>query len=313
MLVRITIDDQEYAVDHGKTVFQAARENNIDIPGLCTDETTCISGACRLCIVEIDGYEKPQTSCSTYVKEGMVVRTGTEKIIEMRHHLVQLLLDSHPNDCATCQSTGVCALQKYAAKYRAKFRTLDKAERRKYEDTSSPYIVRNTEKCILCGKCVDTCNQVESRSVMTFKGRGYDMEVTLDFDKEFADSKCVSCNRCVAVCPVGALEDRRLMNKMRSFQGQRRTIPCRACGYGCEYELHTNKAGEKVAVTAKPPAKDRPLCLNGRLMTEMVQVDKDYLEKPYMKRVGKFVEATWTQATGLTATIKKVQELDGDE
>ncbi|MBU5425155.1 (2Fe-2S)-binding protein [Tissierella pigra] len=306
--VTLTIDGKQITVPEDYSIIQAAKELGIEIPALCYDPNLEVVSACRLCVVEIEGSKKLETSCSVKVREGMVVNSETEKVIKARQDILQLLLDSHPNDCLTCQKAGECLLQKYSYKYGVKFRKHDGAMRPELMDTSSPYILKDNSKCILCGKCVRTCSQIKGeREVLAFAERGYDTKIVLDSDKTFAASKCVSCNRCVTVCPVGALVDKRLIGKTRAWEADIKTINCKVCDYGCEFEV-LSKDNEKVAVRAKAPSNGRPLCLKGRLTTELLNVDNP--DTPYRKIGGKFNETTWTKALGLSNVIDKIEKLE---
>lgn len=307
--IALVIDGKKLTVPENYTVLQAAATLGIEIPALCYDPNLEIVSACRLCLVEIEGNKKLETSCSTKVREGMVVYTESERVIKARVDILQLLLDSHPNDCLTCQKAGECLLQKYAYRYGVRFRDHDGAMRPNLVDTSSPYILKDDSKCILCGKCIRTCSQIkEEREVLSFASRGYDTKVVLDADETFASSKCVSCNRCVTVCPVGALIDRRQVDKIRSWDADVKTIECKSCSYGCEFEL-LSKNGKNIAVRAKAPANGRPLCLKGRLTTELLNVDNP--EKPYRKIGKEFKEATWAKAIFMADLLEKIEEIEG--
>ena len=308
--VSLTIDGKKVTVPEDYNIIQAAKEIGIDIPALCYDPNLEVVGACRLCIVEIEGSRKLETSCSTKVREGMVVRTETERVVKARKDILQLLLDSHPNDCLTCQKAGECLLQEYAYRYDVKFREHNGAKRPKLVDTSSPYILKDDSKCILCGKCVRSCNQIEERQVLAFGDRGYNTRIVLDLDKNFESSKCVSCNRCVTVCPVGALVDKRLMGKTRAWDADVKTVNCKVCSYGCEFEL-LSKKGKNIAVRAKAASNGRPLCLKGRLTTELMHLDNP--DKPYRKIGNKFVESSWSKVIAIADIIEKIEKLEGRE
>jgi len=305
--VNLTIDGQSVTVPEGYSIIQAAKELGIEIPALCYDPNLEVVSACRLCLVEIEGSRKLETSCSVKVREGMVVNTETEKVVNARKNILQLLLDSHPNDCLTCEKAGECLLQKYAYRYNVKFRKHDGAVRPKLMDTSSPYILKDNSKCILCGKCVRTCNQIDDRKVLSFAERGYETKIVLDADQTFETSKCISCNRCVTVCPVGALVDKRLMGKVRTWDAEIKTVNCKVCQYGCEFEV-LSKNKKKVAVRAKSPANGRPLCLKGRLTTELTQLENP--DKPYRKIGNKFVESSWSKTLGLSDIIEKIEKIE---
>lgn len=304
--VTITINGQKITVPDNISILEAAKKLDIEIPALCYDPNLEVVAACRLCVVEIEGSKKLETSCSTRVKDGMVINTESEIVVKTRKDILQLLLDSHPNDCLTCEKAGECFLQKYAYEYDLKFRNHKGAMRPQLLDTSSPYILKDNAKCILCGKCVRTCAQVSDRKVLSYSERGYSTKIIADFDQTLESSSCVSCNRCVAVCPVGALVDKRATGKLRSWEGKSKVINCKSCQYGCEFEVKS--VGKKnVAVVAKPPANGRPLCLKGRLTTELLNVDKP--EVPYRKVDGKFVETSWTKALAIDDVLEKIEKL----
>lgn len=305
--VTITIDGQKITVPSDISILEAAKKLDIEIPALCYDPNLEVVAACRLCVVEIEGSKKLETSCSTKVRDGMVINTESETVVKTRKDILQLLLDSHPNDCLTCQKAGDCYLQKYAYEYGLKFKDHKDAMRPQLLDTSSPYILKDNSKCILCGKCVRTCSQVSDRKVLSFSDRGYDTKIIADFDQTLEASSCVSCNRCVTVCPVGALVDKRAMGKVRSWEGSSRVVNCKSCQYGCEFEVKS-KGKNNIAVVAKPPTNGRPLCLKGRLTTELLFVDKP--ELPYRKVNGKFIETTWTKALGINDILDKIDKIE---
>ncbi len=306
--VTLTIDDQKVIVPENLTVLQAAEKLGIEIPALCYDKDLEVVSSCRLCIVEIKGSPKLQTSCSTLVAEGMVVYTESEKVVNMRKTILQLLLDNHPNDCLTCEKSGECLLQRYAYRYDVKFREHTGARRKEITDTSSPYILRDGSKCILCSKCVRTCAQVSDRQVLSFADRGFDTRIVADADFSLEESKCVSCNRCVSVCPTGALIDRRTTSKGRVWDLEVEDVKCNCCQYGCDFQV-MKKSGKNVAVRAKKPGKGRPLCLKGRLMTELLHVDNP--DQPFIKRDGEFIEGNWSDALEMAKIIEKIELAEG--
>lgn len=305
--ITLTIDGQKITVPSDTSILEAAKLIDIEIPALCYDPNLEVVAACRLCVVEVEGSKKLETSCSTRVREGMVVHTDTDRVIQTRKDILQLLLDSHPNDCLTCQKAGECYLQKYAYEYDLKFREHDGSMRPQLLDTSSPYILKDNAKCILCGKCVRTCAQVSERQVLSFSERGYDTKIICDADQTLEESSCVSCNRCVTVCPVGALVDKRQLGKIRAWEGTTKVVNCKACQYGCEFEVRS-KDKKNIAVVAKPPTNGRPLCLKGRLTTELLNVDNP--DVPYRKIDGRFEETTWERALSLVEILEKLENMN---
>lgn len=308
--ITLIINGKKVMVKKGTTILNAAEKLNIDIPALCYDPDLEITGACRMCLVEIKGSKKLETSCSTKVWDGMVVNTESEKVVNARKEILQMLLDSHPNDCLTCQKAGECLLQEYSYRYDVAFRDHDGAMRPDLIDTSSPYILKDNSKCIVCGKCIITCAQVSDRAVLSFAERGYETRVIFSGDQSIEESTCVSCNRCVSVCPVGALIDKRELKKIRNWEGESKVVSCKACDYGCEFEVKSKKQ-VPLAVVAKPPTNGRPLCLKGRLTTELKYLDNPDL--PYKKLEDKFEETTWAEALEITEIIEKINKMGNEK
>lgn len=309
--VTLNIDGIDVTVPENYTIIEAAKEIGVEIPALCYDPNLELVSSCRLCIVDVKGKNKLETACSTRVREGMVVNTKTKKIIELRRNIIQLLLDSHPNDCLTCDKAGECLLQKYAYDYNVKFREHDGAKRPELLDETSPYIIKDNSKCILCGKCVRTCAQIkQEREVLSFSERGYNTKISLDLEDTFESSTCVSCNRCVSLCPTGALMDRRALDKVRVWDANIKKIRCNVCAYGCEFEL-LQKNNKNVAVRALPPTKGRPLCLKGRLATELKYLDNP--DTPYRKIDSEFKKDKWIKVLGLEEIMDNIESLEGKE
>lgn len=315
--INLTIDGIAVKAQEGDNLVQAAKRAGITIPTLCYLKELEVVSACRMCLVKIEGWNKLATACSVPAQEGMVVETETEEIVAYRKDLLRLYLDNHPNDCLTCQKAGECELQNLAYRYDVKFRDHDGERRGKstaeFSDTSSPYILRDESKCILCGRCVRSCGQVKTRAVLTFAERGFRSKIAADCDQSLEESTCVSCNRCVSVCPVGALLDRRAQGKFRKWASTSKKVKCKRCDYGCNMEIIYD-GNRPVAVRASEPNGDaRPLCLLGRLTTELEYVDKP--STPYIKKKtasgNKFEEASWAKALeleGVMAKLKMIEE-----
>lgn len=314
--INITINGQEIKAIPGEKIIEAARRNGIYIPSLCYLKELEVVASCRICMVEIKGWNGPIMACDTPVQEGMEIETETEELDEYRRTLMDLLLANHPNDCLTCEKAGGCELQDIAYRYGVKFKEHSGARRGSdkggWTDTSSPYVLRDESKCILCGRCVRSCAEVETRAVLTFSERGFDTTISADADQTMEDSTCVSCNRCVTVCPVGALMDGRAVGKARKWKSSVRGVKCNRCDYGCNMEVVYDQ-GKAVAVKARRPIPGmRPLCLEGRLHTELKYLDKP--DVPYEKvekgdtRV--FEETTWAKALDLEEIMAKIVDIE---
>ncbi len=309
-MVKLTINGQEVLAKEGERLIKTCNDNGFDIPAFCYDKDLPIDGSCRMCVVEIKGRHGLETSCSTIVKEGMEVLTESETVVKTRRNILRLYLDNHPNDCLTCEKAGKCLLQDYSYRYDVAFREHE-GDRRQAEagwtDTSSPYILRDESKCILCGKCVRTCAVVPDRHVLGYGGRGFYTKITADQDQSLEESTCVSCNRCVVICPVGALIDRRSYDaRIRSWEGIQKIVKCEHCDYGCNFDI-LSKYGKTVARPRKPTG-GRPLCLKGRLFTEAgynTDLPRAYkkVETPEGRR---FKEVPYAEALGLENLLDRL-------
>lgn len=307
MSVNLTIDKVKVTVPKGTTILNAAKGIGIDIPTLCYEQELEIYGGCRMCVVEVERAKKLAASCTTPVSEGMVVYTESKRVVEARKVILSLLLANHPNDCLTCHKAGNCKLQEYAYRYDVKFGEIT-GEKHAYPlEENNPYIERNMNKCILCGKCVRTCSQVKERRILGFSGRGFKTKVTTAFDMPYEKSDCVSCFRCVSVCPVGALKDKRASGHGRSWEIEKSEVNCAFCDNGCRFEIG-KKDGKVVSVTPKSPQNGRPLCLKGKVGNELKYLDNP--QEPYTKGDGKFVPTTWTKALNLEEIVNKIVSMD---
>ena len=207
-MVKLTIDDKEIEIEEGKTILEAARKVNIDIPTLCFLKDINEVGECRMCVVEVEGRRGFATSCIQKVEEGMVVHTNTEKVIEARRLVLDLILSNHDRECLTCTRNGNCELQKLAQEF-----NLDeieyKGERTPHEiDDLSPSIVRDFNKCVLCRRCVATCKKVQGVGAIDCAGRGFTSCVSTAGNNSLANVNCTLCGQCIESCPVGALKEK---------------------------------------------------------------------------------------------------------
>ncbi len=192
----------------GETILSVLRREGIHVPTLCHMEGLEPSGACRLCVVELEGSANLVPACSFPVSEGMKVRTGTPKVLEARKTIVELLLSNHPDDCLYCSRSGNCDLQKLAGDLGVRQRHYREPRPSRELDVSSPSIIRDPAKCILCGRCVRVCEEVQAVSAIDFTGRGSRAMVTPAFNSGLNMSSCINCGQCVVVCPTGALAER---------------------------------------------------------------------------------------------------------
>lgn len=206
--INLTIDGVTTSAEAGATIIEAADAIGIRIPRLCYHPELSILGACRVCIVEVEGQRNPVTACSFPVAEGMVVRTSSPKLRRLRRDIVELILDNHPKDCQTCERDGNCELQDLAYSQGVRER-LYEGERKHFEkDLSSPSVLRDADKCILCGRCVRVCEEVQGVSNLCQQHRGFTNVVAPAHEGDMIDSVCIHCGQCINVCPTAALVEK---------------------------------------------------------------------------------------------------------
>ncbi|MFZ5639880.1 MAG: 2Fe-2S iron-sulfur cluster-binding protein [Bacillota bacterium] len=305
--VTLTIDGQKVSVPEGITVLEAAQQLGIFIPTFCYEKDLTAPGACRICVVEIKGWRNLPPSCVTTVANGMVIHTESPAVVEARKTILELLVANHPLDCITCEKSGNCKLQDYAYYYGVSG-TAFEGEKHSYEpDDSNPYIYRDLNKCILCGKCVATCRSVPERDVIDFAYRGFNTKIATFMDTELKDSTCVYCNRCVAICPVGAIVDKTMMGKGRIWELEKKQVTCTFCDSGCKFDVNYRN-GKVVGVTAAGAGPGRPLCLKGRLGTDFAN-NPDRTGLPLVNKDGEFVEVSWEEALDLGPIVDKINSL----
>ena len=210
--MKITVNNRVIEAKAGETIFKAVTRAGIHIPTLCYLEGLAPSGACRICVVEVDSMGgRLIPSCSFPVSDGMVIHTHSPKAVNARKTIIELLLSDHPDDCLYCVRNGNCELSKLAMDYAVRRRlspVVDVNKKRKYMDLSSASIVRDPEKCILCGKCIRVCEEIQNVSAIDFINRGSQMEVACAFNESLNTSSCINCGQCVVVCPTGALTEK---------------------------------------------------------------------------------------------------------
>jgi NADH-quinone oxidoreductase subunit G len=311
-MVDLKIDGREVKFPSGTTVLQAAEELGIDIPRLCHDPELTQYGGCRLCVVEIKGMRNLAASCVTAVSSGMEIYTGSASVVEARKSILELLMANHPNDCLTCEKMGDCRLADYCYLYGVKKGSMEgKSHNYKLED-QNPFIVRDLNKCILCGKCIRACNEITGKDVLDFSYRGFDTKVTAFGDSSLLESDCIFCGNCIAVCPTGALMEKQIKNKARQWDIKKVKTTCPFCGTGCNFDLCV-KNGEVISVASNPTSvvNGRALCIKGRFGWDYIYHPKR-IRTPLIKKNGEFVTAGWDEALDLVSRrFKEIIDKDG--
>ncbi|MCR4436111.1 MAG: NADH-dependent [FeFe] hydrogenase, group A6 [Clostridiales bacterium] len=207
-MVYLTINNKKIAAEEGMTILEAAKHNNIHIPNFCYLEGVHQAGACRICVVEVEGAKTLQASCMTQVQEGMVVHTNTERVKKARKVLFELLLSDHPQNCLSCSRNQSCEFQKLGELIQIDEFRFQGEKSKTAVDNSSPSITRDLSKCILCRRCVTVCNQIQGVGILNTQRRGFRTVIGPAENLPLNSVNCVFCGQCTTVCPVGALQEK---------------------------------------------------------------------------------------------------------
>ncbi len=309
--VTIIMNEQAITVPAGTTILTAARENGIEIPTLCHDPEVSRYGGCRLCVVEVAGWGSLPAACVTEVRPDMVIETESARVLEARRTILELLLANHPEDCLTCEKTGACALQDYAYRYGVR-RDAFLGERQNHPlEADNPFIIRDMNKCILCGKCVRVCSEVVGRSAIDFSHRGFRARVATALDEGLQQSGCVFCGSCLEVCPVGALTEKKGRGKGRPWEMTSVTTTCPYCGVGCQLKLQVKNQRVIGARAGGSGLNGRHLCVKGRFGHGFIH-HPDRLKKPLLRKEGVLQEVSWSEALAYTAQrLSQVKQQSG--
>lgn len=312
-MIKLNMNGREIEVKEGTSILEAARESGVDIPTLCYDKDLSSFGGCRLCVVEVEGSKNLVASCSAKAWEGMIVHTESEKVIRVRKDILDLLLANHPTDCLTCDKAGMCDLQDYAYRYGVRKPSFE-GQRKNYTiESLNPVMERDQSKCILCGKCVRVCKEIQVTSAIDFIDRGFNSKIATGFDAPIDRKNCRLCGQCVSMCPTGAISNKQLKG-IRPWEVTKIRTTCPFCGTGCNFDLNV-KDGKVVGVTPNPdsPVNGRSLCVKGRYHIDFIS-SPDRITKPLIKKDGEFIETSWEIALSTVAkNLKEIKEKYGSD
>ena len=306
-MINLIIDGRDVEVEPGQTILKAAGKAGVRIPTLCYHPDLEPYGGCRLCIVKVEGMRGMPPACITQVAEGMQVTTEDEEILQTRKMVMRLLLADHPSDCLNCRANLDCELQKLAQELGVREHGMVPVEREGTIDESNPVFDRDMNRCVLCARCVKTCNEILGLGAIDFTRRGHQTEVGPFLGGEIVKSICESCGECVVHCPTGALYYRDVPPQVE----REVKVICPYCGTGCGILLGVRK--DKI-VSARGdrqnPVNRGSLCVKGRFGSYQYVNDERRLSKPLVRKAGKLEESTWEEALGLVA--RKFGEYKGD-
>ena len=309
-LVTVTINGRKLEIPPGTTVLRAARTAGISVPSLCDYELLAPIGACRMCLVEVEGMKRLQTACTLLPADGMAVTTESEVLSKARRDVLELLLINHPLDCPFCDKSGECDLQDMVLKYGPAVGRYSEEKRHVPSSYEDPLLATNMERCIACERCVRLCEDVQGVSALTMVGRGGSTRME-PFSLESFD--CEYCGNCLPACPVGAILSTGQMHNYRPWQMDRNIeTVCGHCGVGCQLVVQVrDESIARIDSKTTLGINRGLLCSLGRFGNEYVGAEKR-LTAPLIRRGGTLEECTWEEAIAFVADrLTAVKERHG--
>lgn len=298
--IHITINGQEVTARPGQTVLEAAQQAGVEIPTLCYHPALSNWGACRMCVVEVEGLRTVQTACTLPVTEGMKIKTHTETTQNLRKFVLELLFSERNHYCMFCQMSGSCELQDQAYAHGLEHWTYPRPYEKYPVDATRQYFIMDHNRCILCSRCIRACNEVAANHTLGLRNRGAKTLVIADLDVLFGESSCVECGTCLQVCPTGALIDAKSAYGGREKDVQHTQTTCMQCSVGCELDVVT-RYGRLLRVDGiwESDPNDGLLCVDGRF--KPLYDNRKRITSPMVRKDGKLVKSTWEDALTLVA------------
>ena len=334
----IIINGNRFEFEPGETILEVARRHHIDIPTLCYLKGATPSGKCGVCVVEVAGADDLLNACSTAAENGMTVLTESLKVVASRRKTIQAFLTSGNHNCAVraaggsdwtrfqltvaaddgsdnlCPVWGDCRLQDLAYRYQVHGDGFSTTRKKYPIEVANPFIVRDFSRCILCGRCVQACREVQVNNAIEFGYSGDEEKIIAVDDKPLKDSDCVFCGECVQACPVGALVEKDVRYHVRPWEVKKVRTTCTYCGVGCQIYLHV-KDNRVVKVTGVEDVAPNygSMCVKGRFGFDFIG-SEDRLTTPLVKENGTFRKASWEEALGVVAEkLGKIRDEHGPD
>ncbi len=298
MTVNLTIDGKQVMVDGQATILDAAKSIGIEIPTFCYHPRLEIFGGCRMCLVEVEGWNKLETSCTCRVSEGMVVYTDNPKVRAGRKAMLEFLLVNHPLDCPVCDRSGACDLQDLVFKYGSEETRFTGQKRVLPDRVVSPLIDRNVNRCIQCKRCVRICEEVQGVSALGMAQRGAKTVVVPFLDKTL---DCEFCGHCIYACPVGCVTSMPARHAARTWEMEKTASVCSYCSIGCTLEYNSrNDKVLKVSHLEGSEVNDGSLCSKGFFGYDAIN-HPDRITNPMVRKDGGLQEVSWEEALATAA------------
>lgn len=316
----IIIDGNELVLEPGETLFQAARRAEIVIPTLCHDDRLKPAGACRMCLVEVEGVRLMQPACHTPATAGMVVRTTSPRVKRNQRFITSLHLADTPSDRAIAEDNTPSRLHQYAEDYGTlgPWPSLS-SPRESREHDDNPFIRFRADRCIACALCTRYCDEIEAVSAISLAFRGAHTTISTADQRPLADTTCELCGGCVDICPTGAMTNRASLDYGKPEHALEKVrTTCNFCGVGCQLDLHVDRAANTIVKTTSPPpgttVNDGNLCVKGRFANDFIH-HPDRLDTPLIRgEDGQLHPASWDEAlTRVVEGLQGVAERHGDD
>jgi predicted molibdopterin-dependent oxidoreductase YjgC len=308
--ITLTINGREVKGKQGDTVLEVCQANGIDVPTLCHLEGLSDVGACRMCVVEIEKERRPVPSCTYPIRDGLVVKTNTERLEKYRRQILELIFTEHNHFCMFCEASGDCELQKLAYRYQMDNVRYPYTFPSLSVDSLSDYLVIDHNRCILCGRCIRACSEVAAGYTLNFSQRGWKETVSADLEQPLGESSCLSCGACVQACPTGAIFGKLSLYKGREDECQRIQTVCPGCGVGCKIEVLV-KDNNLVKIEAPDLTGDPrgALCRLGRF--GLLQATPPRVTSPLIRdSEGELRECSLDEA--IAVIVRRLDETNGE-